>query len=351
MLCADCLRFCVLMIGSHPGSSEEQEYASLEKTATSGCKVCSTAYSNPRLAPMIESNSQGVKFKKGCWPGGDAARMNISVIYLENGISKTVELGNWHFQCQKLTDTETQSLPLNQLSEQGVVTQFRAQQTTPSESTGHPDVAKLARGWLHGCLDLHDCEGDYDPNWFPTRLIKVGDTEQAARVVLTEQEKPTSRYVALSHCWGPNPSFFMLRSDNIALLQKGIPEADLPKSFRDTMVTCRHMGVQYLWIDSLCIIQSGPAAKEDWLKELGDMDKVYANALFTISIDRAENAHQGAFVSRDPRTLQVIANIHFIIKLRSQATLFNYQISIADTQILLGLLCIRHRTLGKRQGA
>ncbi|KAK2606930.1 hypothetical protein N8I77_005649 [Diaporthe amygdali] len=112
----------------------------------------------------------------------------------------------------------------------------------------------------------------------------------------------------------------MLQSDNITLLQKEIRETDLPNSFRDTFVTCRRMGVQYLWIDSLCIIQSGTEAKEDWLKELGAMETVYTNSLFTISIDRAENAHQGAFVSRDPSIVQA-CHVYGMLRSEQENTL------------------------------
>lgn len=43
-----------------------------------------------------------------------------------------------------------------------------------------------------------------------------------------------------------------------------IPVAQLPKTFRDAMQISMCLGISYLWIDSLCILQDSAA---DWLRE------------------------------------------------------------------------------------
>ncbi|KAJ9659373.1 hypothetical protein H2201_007398 [Coniosporium apollinis] len=50
------------------------------------------------------------------------------------------------------------------------------------------------------------------------------------------------------------------------------------------------MEVQFLWIDSLCIIQDDPG---DWATESAKMSGLYRNALFTISADVAQDVHAG----------------------------------------------------------
>jgi len=51
---------------------------------------------------------------------------------------------------------------------------------------------------------------------------------------------------------------------------------------QDTMKFARRLGIQYLWIDALCIIQEGDNG-DDWEREALLMDKVYCNAYCNIS--------------------------------------------------------------------
>jgi hypothetical protein len=44
----------------------------------------------------------------------------------------------------------------------------------------------------------------------------------------------------------------------------GIPLSSLPKTFLDAIVVTKALGLRYLWIDSLCIIQDD---EDDWLAE------------------------------------------------------------------------------------
>lgn len=50
------------------------------------------------------------------------------------------------------------------------------------------------------------------------------------------------------------------------------------------------MQVQYLWVDSLCIIQDD---ENDCAVESSHMRFIYQNSLFTISVDAAPNVHSG----------------------------------------------------------
>ncbi|KAK0641744.1 hypothetical protein B0T16DRAFT_461779 [Cercophora newfieldiana] len=65
------------------------------------------------------------------------------------------------------------------------------------------------------------------------------------------------KYITLSHCWGP-PSHVttQLTTENSAdYATNGIPLQQLPNTFRHAVLFCRELGIPYLWIDSLCIIQ------------------------------------------------------------------------------------------------
>ncbi|KAF1988918.1 hypothetical protein K402DRAFT_427576, partial [Aulographum hederae CBS 113979] len=67
-------------------------------------------------------------------------------------------------------------------------------------------------------------------------------------------------------------------------------------SFQDAVVATRKLGVRYLWIDSLCIIQD---SKEDWENESVKMCEIYQHALLTITSAHSSNAFGGLIARRD----------------------------------------------------
>jgi hypothetical protein len=88
-----------------------------------------------------------------------------------------------------------------------------------------------------------------------------------------------AQYTALSHCWGGNIAC-VLNWETLIPFQKCIPNSVLPANFQDAITITRQLGLQYLWIDSLCILQdSGP----DWEQESKNMGLLYRNATVTIS--------------------------------------------------------------------
>ncbi|PKK53545.1 hypothetical protein CI102_1557, partial [Trichoderma harzianum] len=53
----------------------------------------------------------------------------------------------------------------------------------------------------------------------------------------------------------------------------------LPKTYQDTIRIARALGVKYVWIDALCIIQDDV---EDWEKESQVMAEIFRNSLVTL---------------------------------------------------------------------
>ena len=125
----------------------------------------------------------------------------------------------------------------------------------------------------------------------PTRVIDVGavDGLQSPRLFLSEELEAS--YVALSHCWGGAVSP-LLTTDSLEPFQDAIPLSSLPANFRDAISITRHLGIQYLWIDSLCIIQD---SRDDWEVESKKMVSVYSDALITISAATACRSTDGIF--------------------------------------------------------
>ncbi|KAK7425901.1 hypothetical protein QQZ08_007615 [Neonectria magnoliae] len=73
--------------------------------------------------------------------------------------------------------------------------------------------------------------------------------------------------------------------------------ASLPKTFRDAVVVVRELGLRFLWIDSLCIIQD---SKEDWEEQSAVMGDIYRGGYINIAAKAAANASVGCFVPRTP---------------------------------------------------
>lgn len=73
-----------------------------------------------------------------------------------------------------------------------------------------------------------------------------------------------------------------------------IPEDELTKTFQDAIQIALSLGLQYLWIDSLCIIQSSP---EDWAKESVLMHSVCSGSAINIAAAGAEDGTKGCFIT------------------------------------------------------
>lgn len=118
------------------------------------------------------------------------------------------------------------------------------------------------------------------------------------QVKLTEPAVGTKdKYAVLSHCWGGSRQALTTR-DSIATMKAGIDVSSLPQTFRDAIMVSRELGIQYLWIDSLCICQDDPA---DWERESAKMAQVYAHACFSIAATRSQSDTTGFLTPRAKR--------------------------------------------------
>ncbi|KAL0936984.1 heterokaryon incompatibility protein [Colletotrichum truncatum] len=82
-------------------------------------------------------------------------------------------------------------------------------------------------------------------------------------------------------------------------LHAGIPLESVPRLYHDAGLVARRLGIRYLWIDSLCIIQKGDEM-DDWRHESTLMDKVYSRAFCNISAMSAPDGNHSLFNDRDP---------------------------------------------------
>ncbi|KAI1357610.1 heterokaryon incompatibility protein-domain-containing protein [Xylaria arbuscula] len=149
---------------------------------------------------------------------------------------------------------------------------------------------ELVCEWFHRCLK-EDLMCKVRKSTLPTRVLYVGNG--SCEPNLYESCGEEAPYTALSHCWGDAEAIHLIttkanRNERMASISMEI----LPKTFSDAVVLTRALGIQYIWIDSLCIIQDD---KDDWEREAAHMADVYQCAALTISADGAADGSKGLF--------------------------------------------------------
>ncbi|KAF4633316.1 hypothetical protein G7Y89_g4802 [Cudoniella acicularis] len=176
--------------------------------------------------------------------------------------------------------------------------------------TGSDECISLAKDWIQGCVQGHSSHCGPGPgpsqSFVPTRLVYVGESDANIRLYTHTDGASDVSYLALSHCWGTGINT-KLTLHNIDAWHELIDYDLLPRNFQDAISFTRRIGVGYVWIDSLCIIQG---CNEDWEREAAKMSKVYAHAFCTISACGSANAHGGCFQLRNP-LLQFTCNLLF----------------------------------------
>ena len=195
---------------------------------------------------------------------------------------------------------------------------------------------RTAKRWLDGCLEGHPVTDQHRASTFrtyfgepkfeagngPVRVIDVFSQECSARnrggeSVRSDEwdsdnllggeflpgRRESSRvvdrvdisdpYLALSYRWGSHPSEnYVTTRANILTRELNIVEEELARTFQHAIHIARRLGVRYLWIDAICIIQD---STEDWLNESGKMGSIFANAQLTLVAAAGEDSEAGMF--------------------------------------------------------
>lgn len=164
--------------------------------------------------------------------------------------------------------------------------------------------ARFAKEWLSRCESTHVVCGasllgnrEARP---PKRFLDVGSIDGSEDPRLVETDNISSPYLALSYRWGEGKDEnFKTTKSNIRERLVCIKYKQLPKTYQDAISITRHLGVRYIWIDALCIVQRdenewwGEDDKKEWLEEAQKMGSVYQGALLTLSATCSSGVRQG----------------------------------------------------------
>ncbi|KAK3368398.1 heterokaryon incompatibility protein-domain-containing protein [Podospora didyma] len=162
----------------------------------------------------------------------------------------------------------------------------------PRDGT-HEDVFETARWWLRECVEGHDsCKRATkgEGATLPTRVIDVGVDASGVRPTLhVPAAGEFEPYAVLTHCWGGAIPF----KTTLATLQdriNGMNMEQLPRNFQDAITITRRLGLRYIWIDALCIVQDDAA---DWEREASKMADIYTAGHVTISALDSPSSNAG----------------------------------------------------------
>ncbi|KAF1984229.1 CNVH-domain-containing protein [Aulographum hederae CBS 113979] len=159
---------------------------------------------------------------------------------------------------------------------------------------------QLAQTWISTCVKSHPkCASrveNHKTTLLPRRILDLGaDLSGPVKVLTTNGER--GQYACLSHCWGKTKNI-TLSNGNKEDLSRKVPWKEMPKTYTDAIKFCRKLGIRYLWIDALCIIQD---SAEDWLDESGKMGSYYGNCHVTLAATTAPDHDGGCEVYGPPQ--------------------------------------------------
>ncbi|KAI1371806.1 heterokaryon incompatibility protein-domain-containing protein [Hypoxylon crocopeplum] len=175
--------------------------------------------------------------------------------------------------------------------------------------TSSPQAVTFINEQLEACVRNHAaCKpNETGIRYVPTRLLYVGsndsedDTNKDIALRFKADIPKCAKYAALSCCRGQKEQYCFTKQEKTDVFQKGIPWEMLPKAFQDAVTFTRKLGLKYLWIDALCIIQDDD---DDWLREAGSMLQIYQNAYVTLAGLFAKDPSAGLFSTKKAEDLQ-----------------------------------------------
>jgi len=165
-----------------------------------------------------------------------------------------------------------------------------------AKHSASPQCFAQIHDWIAVCDAFHDdCKAPLSVK-LPTRVVDVNPTPHGLRPFLvTTTNGALGQYAALSYSWGSGLPLKLTRS-SLDSFMSGIPWTDIPKTLQDAMTITHELGLRYLWVDALTIIQDD---KDDWHAEAAKMAIVYGNAHVTIAATHSQGLGAGIFAPRD----------------------------------------------------
>ncbi|KAL5378195.1 hypothetical protein DPSP01_009306 [Paraphaeosphaeria sporulosa] len=167
----------------------------------------------------------------------------------------------------------------------------------PLQDTG----IKTVNNMIRQCKGNHSLCRDSNPDFTPHRLLDLSVADPSKGICLRESgddanaEQAAHEYFALSYRWGIGRGMPQTTSKTLKAYKKNIAWDTLPRAFQEAVLLTKSLGVRFLWIDSLCIVQDDPS---DRLRASLELNDTYGNASLTIASTSAVEPTKGLFAPK-----------------------------------------------------
>ncbi|KAI9778574.1 MAG: hypothetical protein M1839_007967 [Geoglossum umbratile] len=154
------------------------------------------------------------------------------------------------------------------------------------------ETFSLISRWLSSCVDGHAACRPSDSACLPLRVLDVGAPGSKGvypEPFLSVGANRPGKYATLSYRWGDGLTLTTTLS-TLETWKEGMALCSMPQTFRDAIEVTRRLGIRYLWIDALCIVQDSP---QDWQEQSAIMSQVYMDAWLNISTEGALDPQSG----------------------------------------------------------
>lgn len=153
-------------------------------------------------------------------------------------------------------------------------------------------AALTIKDWMIACNDGHEsCRERSTLQKLPTRILQITGQNKVRLHIPNKRQR--ALYVCLSHCWG-GMKVLRTTKGNFSSHCASISWASLPTTFQDAIDLTRRLGLEFIWIDSLCIVQDDVY---DWRQEGGNMANIYSNSYVTLAAVASGNSAKGLYRS------------------------------------------------------
>ncbi|KAK6851874.1 hypothetical protein PG995_011999 [Apiospora arundinis] len=313
-LCEACARNVPLQDDNKYGTSQHgpivwddtcPDYPTLETSARDGCDMCEML--REALLRRNINYKGGVKIKgRYCYT---FHRPDGGYDYVQGG-----ELA--YFQC-RLTDNEGGELAAIMFSMTSDNNQICGWLRTNGHYRTHPlhkENVKGVKRVLKSCARKYK---QFPTEFNPTRLVHVGSNDGTMpRLVATVGARAQDpgihlEYACLSYCWGQEDAAerqLTTTRSNLDSHCQCIDTDQMPRVVLDAVLTCRALGIDYLWVDALCIIQGD---HDDWTRESAMMGSVYFHSYLTICPLTSRSCTEGFLDPEkwESRSLSVLCSV------------------------------------------
>ncbi|KAI1127290.1 heterokaryon incompatibility protein-domain-containing protein [Nemania abortiva] len=179
--------------------------------------------------------------------------------------------------------------------------------TTPDDDAGHlirnrpinrfpgsAESLRHVRKWLQKCQTSHAKCRAVSQNYMPLRVLRISSGCGSCDFHVTLDTTTTvsesiEPFAALSYCWGGDQLYKTTKA-RMQYSDFSLQWCKLSRSLQDAIKVTVALGLECLWVDSMCIVQDD---EDDKVVQIADMARIYSQANVTIIASRASRAIDG----------------------------------------------------------